>query len=83
MRNVIYAKRLKAEKIFSAPGEGAGGMGGGGEEEGGSHFLDPMIVKAGRLRLIGVPFSSFRYIKRYIILELKNKIGWENQSFSI
>ena len=30
MRNVIYAKRLKAEKIFSAPGEGAGGMGGGG-----------------------------------------------------
>lgn len=30
MRNVIYAKRLKAENIFSAPGEGGGGMGDGG-----------------------------------------------------
>lgn len=29
MQNVIYAKRLKAENIFSAPGEG-GGMGDGG-----------------------------------------------------
>ena len=27
MRNVIYAKRLKAENIFSAPGEGVGGWG--------------------------------------------------------
>lgn len=30
MQNVIYAKRLKAENIFSAPGEGGGGMGDGG-----------------------------------------------------
>lgn len=29
MQNVIYAKRLKAENIFSAPGEGVGGMGDG------------------------------------------------------
>ena len=39
MQNVIYAKRLKAENIFSAPGEGGGGWG----MEGGWHFLDPMI----------------------------------------
>ena len=51
MRNVIYAKRLKAENIFSAPGEGSG------EIEGGWwHFLDPMIAHTGRLRLKGVPF---------------------------
>ena len=33
MKNVIYAKHLKAEKIFSAPGWGVGGwgrVGGGG-----------------------------------------------------
>ena len=30
MRNVIYAKHLKAEKIFSAPGERGGRMRGGG-----------------------------------------------------
>ena len=36
MRNVIYAKRLKAENIFSAPGEGGGGMGDGGWREGGT-----------------------------------------------
>ena len=35
MQNVIYAKRLKAENIFSAPGEGGGGMGGGGMGDGG------------------------------------------------
>ena len=62
MRNVIYAKHLKAEKIFSAPGERGGRMGGGGE--GGWHFLDPIIAHTGRLRLKRVPFSSFRYIKR-------------------
>ena len=62
MRNVIYAKRLKAENIFSAPGEGGGGMGGG---DGGrvallgsydSKLL--MIAHTGRLRLKGVLFSS-------------------------
>lgn len=52
MQNVIYAKRLKAENIFSAPGEGGGGWG----MEGGWHFLDPMIAHTGRLRLKGVPF---------------------------
>ena len=78
MQNVSKRKKYFRRRVRGLEGWGGGGGGGGG-----SHFLDPMIVKAGRLRLIGVPFSSFRYIKRYIILELKNKIGWENQSFSI
>lgn len=54
---------------------------GGWGMEGGWHFLDPMIAHTRRLRLKGVPFLSFSFIKRSVILELKNTIAWENQSF--
>ena len=58
-------KTSQSGQIFSAPGDGVGGLGGaGGGEEGGWHFSDPIMAHTGRLRLKRVPFSSFRYIKR-------------------